>query len=168
MLQYMRNNLVLVKFCFPFVTIASALILDIVSRDPLSKFELSLVILSFYYWMLYRPDLLTIPSIFCLGILKDVFDGAILGYNPFIFITLYFCAATQRKYFIDKPFYILWLGLIGFSMIAFSMKYILLIVLRGGIALDNIALQNWILNFSLYPLFVRIMIPLHKAVRLDV
>jgi rod shape-determining protein MreD len=59
--------------------------------------------------------LLPAYAVFLIGLFQDILTGAPIGVNAFVFLAVYGAVLSQKRFFIGKSFFILWLG---FSLIA--------------------------------------------------
>ena len=58
----------------------------------------ALVLMSVYYWAIYRPDLLPLPAVFALGLIQDVLAGTPIGINAFTLLVAYGLVVSQRRF----------------------------------------------------------------------
>jgi len=70
----------------------------------------ALALMSVYYWSLYRPDWLSAPVVFFLGLIADCLFGGPLGLNALLFLFAYGVTASQRLILQSRPFSICWLA----------------------------------------------------------
>ena len=92
-----------------------AVALVVVGQVPLHLPGFALVVplmplIAVYHWGLYRPDLMTPPAVFLVGLLQDLLSGAPVGLHALVMLTVYGVLVTQRRYFFGKAFAIVWLG----------------------------------------------------------
>ena len=69
-----------------------------------------------YYWMIHRPDLFNMFSVFVLGMVEDFISSAPMGVNTFSLLFLYVILNALLKFFNGKPFIVTWYG---FAFVAF-------------------------------------------------
>ena len=74
-----------------------------------------LPLMAVYHWAIFRPRLLPAYAVFLIGLFQDILTGAPIGVNAFVFLAVYGAVLSQKRFFIGKSFFILWLG---FSLIA--------------------------------------------------
>ncbi|GGF01280.1 rod shape-determining protein MreD [Aliidongia dinghuensis] len=70
------------------------------------------VLMSIYYWTIYRPDHLPYLVVFLVGLLIDLLTFGPPGVTPFALLTVRAIVLTQRKFFVGKNFPILWWGFV--------------------------------------------------------
>ena len=96
----------------PFMTtllmvLVSALPWQIASFAPITP---AFAAISIYYWSIYQPIKLPYYSVFGLGMLLDLFTGNPLGLSALIYLLVKAILNSQRTFFTDKPFWIVWAG----------------------------------------------------------
>ena len=69
-----------------------------------------------FFWTVHRPDLMTFGAAFGIGLVADLATGAPLGMSALILIVLRRVVLAWRRFFVGKPFHVLWLG---FALAAF-------------------------------------------------
>ena len=74
-----------------------------------------LPLMAVYHWAIFRPRLLPAYAVFLIGLFQDILTGAPIGMNAFVFLVVYGVVLTQKRFFLGKSFFILWLG---FAVIA--------------------------------------------------
>lgn len=154
--QWRRNLIQVVPMA---ITLALILIASVPgggsSGMPVTPF---LALMSVYYWSVYRPDWLSAPVVFFLGLIADCLGGGPLGLNAFLFLFAYGMTASQRLILQSRPFGICWFA---FAMVAVACA--LLSWLVGSLFYGNLfrivpfAMQA-LLSILLFPLFARIFV----------
>ncbi len=69
-----------------------------------------------FFWTVYRPDLMTFGAAFSIGLVADLATGAPLGMSALVLIVLRRIVLARRRFFVGRPFHVLWLG---FALFAF-------------------------------------------------
>jgi len=72
-------------------------------------------LMAVYFWSIYRPDLLGYGSTFVIGVLEDILAGTPLGSGALILLLCQRAAFSQKNFFNNKPFGIIWLA---FALVA--------------------------------------------------
>ncbi len=134
------------------------LLLTIFSLIPLNIPNLaevvpSILLISVFYWTLYRPDLMPIWAVFGLAFIHDLLTGILLGIGPLIL--LLFCLALngQRKFLASASFSVLWFSFFILSSLAFTLKWALLYGLEPGVVdYRPVFFQN-LTTVAVYPAF---------------
>ena len=63
-----------------------------------------------YFWLLHRPDVFNLLSVYLLGLTEDVISSAPFGSNIFALLVLYVLVTNLSRFFNAKPFVIIWYG----------------------------------------------------------
>jgi rod shape-determining protein MreD len=97
------------------VPAAFTLVLAILSVIPLgipgyAQVTPNFVLMSIYYWTIYRPDHLPYLVVFLVGLLVDLLTFGPLGLTPFALLIVRATVLRQRRFFVGKSFPILWWG----------------------------------------------------------
>jgi rod shape-determining protein MreD len=119
-----------------------------------------LPLMAIYYWAIYRPDLVPAYAVFFVGLLLDLLDGGPLGVHALVFLLVFGTMTSQRRFFLGKPFFVVWLGFVlvgvGASVVSWALISLLL---HKGVAVWPVLFQL-VLTLALYPfvswLFIRI------------
>ncbi|OUS12627.1 rod shape-determining protein MreD [Rhodospirillales bacterium 47_12_T64] len=119
----------------------------------LSEVIPSVLLISVFYWTLYRPDLMPIWAVFGLAFVHDLLTGILLGIGPFIL--LLFCLALngQRKFLASTSFSVLWVSFFTLSSLAFTLKWILIYLLESGTPDFRPVLFQNLTTVAVYPAF---------------
>lgn len=68
------------------------------------------IVICIYFWMIYRPSLLSPAYIFILGLLFDFILNFPVGIHAVIFIVLQWVIRDQRLFFLGQPYMMVWMG----------------------------------------------------------
>jgi len=138
------------------VPAAFTLVLAILSVIPLgipgyAQVTPNFVLMSIYYWTIYRPDHLPYLVVFLVGLLVDLLTFGPPGVTPFALLIVRATVLSQRKFFVGKNFPILWWG---FSIVTAAVTLIIWAIgaLYSGRLLDprSFAFQA-VLTAAFYP-----------------
>ena len=69
-----------------------------------------------YFWLLHRPDVFNLFSVYVLGLVEDVISSAPVGSNIFAMLVMYLLVTNLSRFFNAKPFVIIWYGFVLFSL----------------------------------------------------
>ena len=70
----------------------------------------ALIVMAVFYWTIYRPDCLPGTATFGLGLLQDLLTGTPPGMTAFILLSVQGVVASQRSFFLSRPFLVVWWG----------------------------------------------------------
>lgn len=85
----------------------------------------NLFILMYYHWILYRPDLITLPHILILSLVRDGLFDHLIGVSAIHFFILYFALFSQRHFLLNHSFPIVYVGFLVFAFIDILISWLL-------------------------------------------
>ena len=110
-----------------------------------------LTLAAVYYWAVFRPDLFGYGSAFCLGLFADIVSGGPLGLGALVLVAVQGVSVTQRRFFLGKPFHILWWGFAVIAPVAMLLTWLLASIYSGMfLAIGPVVLQA-IVTVALFP-----------------
>lgn len=77
-----------------------------------------------YFWLIYRPDLFNLFSVFVLAAAADIFTATPFGLNLFALLLMYILVTNTVKYLNGKPFALLWLVFAVFLLLPLLGKWL--------------------------------------------
>ncbi len=136
--------------------VAISLLLALLSAVPIpvpgyAALAPDLVLMAVFYWVVHRPDLMSLPVVFVIGLFADLVSGTPLGVNPLILILVHVTIMSQHRVFRGKPFPIVWLG---FAVVAGPAKLtqaLLVPIVVGAWPDPVLLLVQIVLTIALYP-----------------
>jgi rod shape-determining protein MreD len=111
--------------------------------------------MSVYYWALYRPDLMPALAVFLVGLMLDALSGTPLGVNALVLLIVHRLVVTQRRFFYDKPFVIVWFGFGLVTAGAFAAAWLLTSLWHATILDSSTLILRSMLTLALFPLVFR-------------
>ena len=105
-----------------------------------------------YFWVIYRPDLFNLWSVFILGVISDVLSIAPLGIFLFMYLVMYLTVNNLIKYINDKTFEIMWSGLIILLPVVMLSGWLLMSVYYTQFIPVKGMFFSYLLSIALYPL----------------
>ena len=63
-----------------------------------------------FYWMLCRPDLFNMVTVFVLGFISDILSSAPMGADIISYLAVYVAISNLASFFNNKPFTFIWFG----------------------------------------------------------
>jgi rod shape-determining protein MreD len=124
-----------------FVPFLTALLFAFLSVVPLNLPGFAVVMPAFalmavFHWTVYRPDLMPLSAVFAIGLLLDLLNGTpYVGLSAFMFLITRTAVMSQRKWFVNRSFAIVWLGFLVVAVSVFVLVWALVSLLHGA-ALD--------------------------------
>jgi len=108
-----------------------------------------------FYWLIYRPDRISIFWICILYLFPDVKEGWALGFSSFTTLLFVWSVLLQRHVLLRQTFVFQWFAL----SVLISMYFLLLYVTYSFLALHTLGIMpivvSTLLAIFMYPLFVR-------------
>lgn len=131
----------------------SALLLLFVSYMPALPmvFHPSISVICVYYWMLHRPDVFNLFSVFVLGLVQDLISSAPWGSNVFGLLILFVLASNFLKYFNGKPFEVIWAGFVPAAFAAMFAKWFILSVYYSQFLPLGRLFLSFLITIAIYP-----------------
>jgi rod shape-determining protein MreD len=110
-----------------------------------------LPLMAVYHWAIYRPELLPAYAVFIIGVLEDILTGLPIGVNALVLLLVYGGVLAQRRFFVGKPFYILWIGFGLVAAAAAAINWLLVSLWNVTILMPNALLFQFLTTVGLYP-----------------
>jgi rod shape-determining protein MreD len=110
-----------------------------------------LPLMAVYHWAIYRPELLPAYAVFIIGVLEDILTGLPIGVNALIFLLVYGGVLSQRRFFVGKSFYILWIGFGLVAAAAAATNWLLVSLWNATILMPNALFFQFLTTVGLYP-----------------
>ena len=134
------------------LTLALALVAALPFRvpyfPPVAPF---LVLISVYYWSLYRPELLPAPAVLLVGVVHDVLGGGPMGLAALTLLLVHGVARSQRGVLLGKSFAVEWWGFMLIAVATAAVMWLLAALYHVSL-IDPlpVAVQAF-LTIALYP-----------------
>lgn len=140
----------------------SALILFILYMAPppfgfLTMIKPLLLLITVFYWMVYRPDLLSLGTLFAFGIIEDLVSVTPVGINTLCYILLYIAVNGQQSFFIGKSFVETWWV---FSITSFGfifLKWFFISISQAAFIPFYTTFFCYLMTVMFYPLIAQIL-----------
>jgi rod shape-determining protein MreD len=111
-----------------------------------------LPLIAIYYWSIYRPDLMTGPIAFALGLLSDGVSGAPLGVSSLVYLFVQGLTVSQRRFFLGKSFLVGWFGFALVGGGAILAQWLLMAMVYGRFAGNRVVMAELAMTLLFYPL----------------
>ncbi|PPR12936.1 MAG: hypothetical protein CFH42_01913 [Alphaproteobacteria bacterium MarineAlpha12_Bin1] len=121
-------------------------------------------IISLYYWVVFRPDLIPYFVVFGLGILQDAISGAPFGLHAIVYLVVRALVVNQRRFIIGKPFWVFWVAFGLVSFIAGLLSWCLASLYRGALLPTDAPLIALIMTVTLFPLIAWILLQVQRKI----
>lgn len=104
-----------------------------------------------YYWIIHRPDLFNLLSVYLLGLAEDILSSVPLGTNIFTLLVLYILLLNLARFFNGKPFIITWYGFAILSLLTFFAKWLMLSIYYGEFLPVVSVFFSYLFSIAAYP-----------------
>ena len=108
-------------------------------------------LISLYYWVVFRPDLMPYFAVFGLGIVQDAVANAPLGMYALVYLLVQVLVLSQRRFIAGKPFWVFWSAFALVAPIAAFAAWFLASVARGTLLAPGTALVALVMTIILFP-----------------
>jgi len=113
----------------------------------------SFVLIALFFWTVYRPELVPAVVVFAAGLLLDVVSGAPLGINTLVLLLVCGGVRSQRRFLVDKPFAVVWLGFLIAAIYAGVLYWVLYAIIHGTLPYADRLIAQLSVTVLIYPLF---------------
>jgi rod shape-determining protein MreD len=161
-------HLILLRFRLFFHQLTPLLILllcDILDRTHVFRFlpiEPLLTLPLIYHWAIYKPEFLSVFTLFLVGIVDDAIGGAFLGQTSLKFLILYATVLLQRHHIEGAKFSGLWWGFAFYMLCAVSLEWGVSSMLYDRAICSWVFLLQNVIIISAYPLIHALLVKLEK------
>ena len=109
----------------------SSIILMLMAYLPLdfllfNNIRPAVAVICVYFWLIHRPDIFNLFSVYFLGLIDDVIRNVPCGTNVLVLLVLYVLVSNLSRFLNGKPFIITWYGFVIVSSVAFFTKWLVL------------------------------------------
>jgi rod shape-determining protein MreD len=101
-----------------------------------------MAVIAVFFWVIYRPDLMSNGAVFAIGLVADLVTGAPLGVTALVLLVVRRVVLAQQRFFIGKPFHVLWSGFALIALPAALLQWLVASVyLFAGLEIVPVLLQ---------------------------
>lgn len=104
-----------------------------------------------YYWILNRPDLFNLFSVFVLAIVNDIISSGPFGANLLSFLLMYILASNVQRLLYGKTFAVTWYSFMALAFAVFCSKWLIVSVYYKQAMPVVILLFSYGVTVALYP-----------------
>jgi rod shape-determining protein MreD len=123
-----------------------------------------LALMAVFYWAIYRPDLFPAAVAFAVGLVQDALTGTPVGLNALVLLAAYGAIVTQRRFFQNKSFLVVWWAFSLVGLCAALLGWALMSILAVRFVQPMPALFSGLVTVGLYPFVGWLNARLHHAV----
>jgi rod shape-determining protein MreD len=153
-------------FFHQLVPLLILLLCDILDRTHVFRFlpiEPLLTLPLIYHWAVYKPELLSVFTLFVVGIVDDAIGGALLGQTSLMFLILYALVLLQKHHIKEANFSGLWWGFAFYMLCAVFLEWAISSMLYDRAICSWIFLLQNAVMVVLYPLIHGLLVKLEKT-----
>ena len=104
-----------------------------------------------FFWMLHRPDVFNLFSVYFLGLVEDIVTSAPFGANIFACLIMYLLVRNLAGYLIGKPIVVTWYGFAVFCLITMFSRWLLVSVYYSQFLPLSMLMFNLLFTIAFYP-----------------
>lgn len=109
------------------------------------------LIMSIYYWGINSEEnVLSKEYLLSLGLFSELLKGELIGVTTLIYLIFFYFISSQRRFFVNKPFIVIWVGFIIFATALFLTKILLLTLVYKKIFFEEYLFVQLFLTIFLY------------------
>lgn len=105
-----------------------------------------------YYWIIHRPDIFNLFSVFILGLVEDIISAVPMGTNIFSLLVLYVLLLNLGRFFNGKPFIVTWYGFAILSLLTLFAKWLIVSIYYGQFLPLVLVFFSYCFSVAAYPL----------------
>lgn len=147
----------MISYLQRFLPLLSSLVLLLFSYAPMDflffdNIRPAVPMVCVYFWMIHRPDLFNLLSVFILGVTDDVISNVPFGTNILVLLVLYVLVNNLSRFFNGKPFIVTWYGFALLSLMTFLTKWFILSIYYSQFLPLAMVGFSFLVTAALYPL----------------
>lgn len=151
--EWGENLAIYFQRLLPLLTSMLLLLISYIPLDlPLSNnMRPAVGMICVYFWLLHRPDVFNLLSVYVLGLTEDIITSAPFGSNIFALLVMYVLVTNLSKYFNAKPFVIIWYGFGLLSLVTFLSRWLVVSVYYSSFLPLSIVMFSFLITAASYP-----------------
>lgn len=146
------------------LTLVLVIINVVPSRIPgFSPVAPLLPLIAVYHWAVFRPRLLPAYTVFLIGLLHDALTGFPIGVSALVFLVVYGVVLSQKRFFIGKSFFILWLGFSVIAAGASVLSWLQVSILNVVLIEPKTAFFQYLMTLGFFPIVAWLFLRWQRA-----
>jgi len=120
------------------------------------------ILIPIYYWVIYRPSLVSPLLLFIYGLIIDLISGFPLGLNAGLFVAVYWVIKSQRLFLMGQPYPVFWTGFGLVSSSVFLVQWLVFSFknMQAMPIIENVASN--IITIILFPIMALVLAYIQK------
>ncbi len=111
----------------------------------------SLGLISIYFWVIYRPDLMPGWAVFLLGLIQDLLGGGPLGIYALVFLLTVAAVGAQRRFLATGSFTLVWALFLPVAAAAFVLIWLLYCLNLNMLIDPRSTMFQYLTTVAVYP-----------------
>ncbi len=137
--------------------LATSVLLLMISYIPLdfslfNNIRPAIGIICVYFWVIYRPDLFNLWSVYFLGLLDDIISASPFGSNILALLVLYVLINNSSRFINAKPFIVTWYWFALLSLLTMLARWLVVSVYYSQFLPLTILSFSYLVTAAAYPL----------------
>ena len=137
--------------------LATSVLLLMISYIPLdfslfNNIRPAIGIICVYFWVIHRPDLFNLWSVYFLGLLDDIISASPFGSNILALLVLYVLINNSSRFINAKPFIVTWYWFALLSLVTILARWLVVSVYYCQFLPLTILSFSYLVTAAAYPL----------------
>lgn len=137
--------------------LATSILLLMISYIPLdfslfNNIRPAIGIICVYFWVIHRPDLFNLWSVYLLGLVDDIISASPFGSNIVALLVLYVLINNSSRFINAKPFIVTWYWFALLSLVTMLARWLLVSVYYSQFLPLTILSFSYLCTAAAYPL----------------
>lgn len=129
-----------------------------------SEMMFGIVMISVYFWSIFRPASMPAIGVFLLGILIDILNYTSPGIVIFVLLFVYGIGITQRFRLARLNFWMLWLIFTLICMVVVSLQWVLTSIFSLRLMPYYLPIFEFVLTIGFYPIIFILLMCAHRSI----
>lgn len=118
----------------------------------------------FYFWTLYRPDLMTPAAAFLIGLVLDAVGGMPLGLTSLALLLVRSLLLTGQRFLVAQPFAVIWACFVLVAGAVAAVRWAMTSLWWGHIFAVRPVIMEAALTVAIYPVLALILSRVHRHI----
>jgi len=124
------------------------------------------LLMTVYYWAIYRPTLMPSAYTFLLGIIMDLESGLPVGASALILVGIKIMVQSQRLFLMSQPYITVWVGFAGVVLVNVAALWVVVSLQTLNFVPIQSTLVAAAFSVMIFPLASLILLGVHRILPL--